>query len=85
MTVDYGATPPQPSDPDLSREQVVALFRDRDNDALKRHTGLVGTDGTGSGLLYVICGCELQFGFEEWGVHLRAVVQSQRRFRPTKR
>lgn len=54
----------------------MALFRDRDNDALRRHTALVGTDGAGT--YYVACGCDLQFSLNDWPVHLRAVVASTR-------
>ena len=79
MTVNSGP-PPSPSDHDLSREQVVAIYRDHETAALRRHTALVGSDGAGT--LKVLCGCELSYGIEEWTVHLRAVVQSSRRSRP---
>lgn len=69
-----------PTGTDLSREQVVGLFRDRDNDALRRHTGLVGTDGAGN--FRVLCGCETGYGLEEWTVHVRAVVERTRRYKP---
>jgi hypothetical protein len=61
---------------ELSREQVVALFRDLESDALRRHTALVGSDG--SGTLKIICGCECPFGAEEWIAHLRAIVETAR-------
>ena len=75
-------TNPEPlsHDADLSREQVLAIYRDHETSALRRHTALVGSDGAGT--LKVLCGCELSFGAEEWIVHLRAVVQSSRRVRP---
>jgi hypothetical protein len=65
--------PPPPEPPDLSREQVIAIYRDAETDALKRHTALVGSDGAGT--LYVICGCELQFNIASWEEHLKAVVR----------
>lgn len=81
MTVQSG--PPSSSDhPDLSREQVIAIYRDHETAALRRHTALVGSDGAGT--LKVLCGCELSFGAEEWIVHLRAIVQSSRRLKPTR-
>ena len=81
----FDGLPNQTTDPglDLSREQVVALFRDLETDALRRHTGLVGSDGAGN--LKVLCGCESAFGYEEWGVHLRAIVVSARRQRPQRK
>lgn len=79
MTVNSGL-PPLHDDHDLSREQVLAIYRDHETAALRRHTALVGSDGAGT--LKVLCGCELSFGIEEWTVHLRAVVQSSRRVRP---
>ena len=82
MTVNSGL-PPLHDDHDLSREQVLAIYRDHETAALRRHTALVGSDGAGT--LKVLCGCELSFGIEEWTVHLRAVVQSSRRVRPAKR
>lgn len=55
----------------------MAIFRDRDNAALQRHTALVGTDGAGT--YFVACGCDLTFTLPDWPVHLRAVVASVRR------
>jgi hypothetical protein len=68
--------PISPTPPDLDREQVLAIFRQRDNEALKRHTAICGTDGAGT--YYVLCGCELTFSLEDWSLHLRAVIKTVR-------
>lgn len=72
MSSDGAAAP----SPDLDREQVLAIFRTRDNEALKRHTAIAGTDGAGT--FYVLCGCELTFSPADWDLHLRAVVKTVR-------
>lgn len=77
MTVHYGQ-PPQPPEPvDLSREQVIDIFRTAESDALRRHTALVGSDGAGS--LHIICGCERSYSPDAWIIHLRDVARFARR------
>ena len=75
-----GPTPPQPDPTDLSREQVIDIFRTVESDALRRHTALVGSDGAGT--IYVVCGCELQFNLAAWEKHLRAIAITARKPRP---
>lgn len=82
MSISFGPKPTPPP-PDLSREQVVSIFRSAESDALRRHTALVGSDGAGN--LHIICGCERSFSPDNWIVHLRGVVKYARIRRPQKR
>lgn len=85
MSVSYGpkSPAPQPDWIDLSREQVLDIFRTAESDALRRHTALVGSDGAGH--LHIICGCERNYSPEAWVGHLCEVARFARRPKPNQR
>ena len=59
------------------REWVVARFRDLDNETLKQHVGLPGSDGQGE--LRILCKCRLAYEPAAWFLHLKGVVAAGRR------
>jgi hypothetical protein len=64
---------------DLDKSSVISIVREADNDALKRHCGQPGSDGTGN--LGILCACHLGFTLPEWPLHLHAVVEKDRETR----
>lgn len=68
------------SDYDISRSSVIAIFREAENEALKRHWGVPGSDGTGH--FRVLCACRNGYSLESWSDHLRAVRNIAREVKP---
>ena len=68
--MDSSGPPPQTTDPghDLSREQVIAIYRDAGDAELRRHIPILQTDG--KGFIGFLCGCGQTYSHDAWWIHL---------------
>ena len=74
------AASPSPSFPtaessghDLSREQVITIYRDAGDAELRRHIPLLQTDG--KGFIGFLCGCGQTYSHDAWWVHVNAKLK----------
>lgn len=75
--------PDGPTESLTPREAVVRSFRERENEALRRHTAIVGADGMGS--IYIECGCERRWAIDGWVKHIDNVIAQARKPKPQQR
>ena len=79
MTIFSGRTQPEPSNPpspaedELTREQVLAIFRAAGDVELRRHIPILQTDGRG--FIGFLCGCGRTMNHDYWWTHINAVLK----------
>jgi hypothetical protein len=60
---------PSPSPPDLSREQVIDIYKQAGDAELRRHIPIMQTDG--KGFIGFLCGCGSTYSHDAWWLHLQ--------------
>ena len=58
---------------ELSRAQVIAIYRDAGDAELRRHIPLLQTDG--KGFIGFLCGCGQTYSHDAWWVHVQNRVK----------
>jgi hypothetical protein len=67
MTAQYGAAR-SPEPPDLSRAQVIDIYKQAGDAELRRHTPILQTDG--KGFIGFLCGCGQTYSHDAWWKHI---------------
>ncbi len=58
---------------DLSREQVIDIYKQAGDAELRRHIPLLQTDG--KGFIGFLCGCGQTFSHDAWWVHINGKLK----------
>jgi hypothetical protein len=67
MTAQSGPAP-SPDPPDLSRQQVIDIYKQAGDAELRRHIPLLQTDGRG--FVGFLCGCGQTYSHDAWWKHI---------------
>ena len=67
MTAHYQSSPPPSPDPDLSREQVLDIYKQIGDQELRRHVPILQTDGKGY-IAFLCCGQGMSH--DRWWIHV---------------
>lgn len=65
---------PTDGPPDLSREQVVSIFREAGDAELRKHIPLMQTDG--KGFIGFLCGCGRTMNHDSWWQHVQTNLRA---------
>ena len=71
MTVNE-SLPRSPEPPDLSRQQVIDIYKQAGDAELRRHIPLMQTDG--KGFIGFLCGCGQTYSHDAWWLHIQTRV-----------